>query len=141
MDKKISLNRKLAVISAVVLFASGWGIGHVVTGATDVPTDQPIDLSATLRKDEELPRYETFISPMGAECLRDNRKGSLSCNYVKLEAAIGACEASQLAKNTFLNKDGETVVFPLIAGECEAKVKREAIQALALEEDYRRKGY
>ncbi len=69
MKNNINLSGKLAVVSAVVLFASGWGIGHVVTGATDVPTDQPIDLSATLRKDEELPRYETFISPMGAESI------------------------------------------------------------------------
>lgn len=137
----VSLSRELAITSAIALFAMGLGVGHLLTGDS---TDSSVKTTALPEKQvkaEETPRYEVFISPIGAECLRDNHKGSLSCNFVKFESAVSACETVQLAKNTFLDKEGETVVFPLIAGECEAKVKREAMQALALEEEHRRKGY
>ncbi len=134
---KQNIRKEAAVVGAILIFITGTGLGYL-TGSHDQPTeDNAGEGLASREAPAPLERYETFINGAGIECIRDNIAGALSCNFVKFESAVKACEDTQLAKNTFVNKKGETVVFPLIAGECEAKVRLEAKQAFALAEEHR----
>ncbi|MCP4528676.1 MAG: hypothetical protein GY833_22610 [Aestuariibacter sp.] len=128
--------KELGVLGGIAIFSLGMFLGHYLTQSAGEPASQPdITTLAPDRLSKAPPRTEVFLNDDGIECIRDTLTGALSCNFVKYEEAIKACEEEQLAKNTFVGDGGKEITFPLLEGECEAKVKIEAVEAHRLAEE------
>lgn len=124
------------ITGAIIIFSVGIALGHSLGESAKQPrlgTEDVVTATESGTDDKAAPpRYEKFINGDGVLCMRDNQAGGLSCDFAKYNAAVKACEDAQLEKNTYLDKNGETLIFPLMEGECEAKVKTEVVEAFEL---------